>query len=64
MLILTQKLPNIQEKIAAAPDMSYSIGVFIGTMLPFVVLCFFAYLMYSYAKGRNNNDFTDRKSVV
>lgn len=59
MLILTQELPNIQEKIAAAPDSAYTIGVLIGTMLPFVVLCFFAYLMYGYAKGKKDMDFTN-----
>ena len=39
---------NINEKINNAPDSSYEIGVFIGTMLPFVVLVTIAFLIYKY----------------
>ncbi len=46
---------NIEEKIQNAPDKNYEIGVFIGSILPFVVLACIAYLMYSRAKKRNNN---------
>ncbi|MEC3906172.1 hypothetical protein VOI54_04030 [Tamlana sp. 2201CG12-4] len=44
---------NIEEKIKNAPDKGYEIGVFIGAMLPFVVLVALAYLMYRYNKKRN-----------
>ena len=37
---------NIEEKIQNAPDKSYEIGVFIGSMLPFVILVVIAYLLY------------------
>jgi hypothetical protein len=41
---------NIEEKIKNAPDSTYEIGVFIGSMLPFVVLVVTAYLIYRYNK--------------
>ena len=44
---------NIEEKIQNAPDKGYEIGVFIGSMLPFVILVALAYLMYRYNKKRN-----------
>jgi hypothetical protein len=44
---------NIDEKIKNAPDSNYGIGVFIGTMLPFVVLVIIAYLIYRYNKNKN-----------
>jgi hypothetical protein len=44
---------NIEEKIKNAPDQGYEIGVFIGSMIPFVVLVALAYLMYRYNKKRN-----------
>lgn len=43
---------NINEKIENAPDASYEIGVFIGSMLPFVVLVTLAYIIYRYNKNR------------
>ena len=43
---------NIEEKIKNAPNSSYEIGVFIGSMLPFVLLVVIAYLIYSYNKNR------------
>lgn len=43
---------NIDEKLKAAPDDSYGIGVFIGTLLPFVVLVVIAYVIYRYNKNR------------
>lgn len=43
---------NINEKINDAPDSSYEIGVFIGTMLPFVVLVTIAFLIYKYNKNK------------
>ena len=45
---------NIEEKIKNAPDTGYEIGVFIGSMLPFVVLVVVAYLIYRYNKKRIN----------
>lgn len=44
---------NIDEKIKNAPDDDYSIGIFIGSMLPFVILVIIAYLLYRYNKNRN-----------
>ena len=44
---------NIEEKIQNAPDKGYEIGVFIGSMLPFIILVGIAYLMYRYNKKRN-----------
>ena len=43
---------NIEEKIQNAPDKSYEIGVFIGSMLLFVILVVIAYLLYRYNKNR------------
>ncbi|WP_296381824.1 hypothetical protein [Winogradskyella sp.] len=43
---------NIDEKLKEAPDNSYSIGVFIGTILPFVILVIIAYAIYRYNKNR------------
>jgi len=47
---------NIEEKIKNAPDDSYGIGVFIGSMLPFVVLVIIAYAIYRYNKNRINKE--------
>lgn len=43
---------NIEEKLKKAPDSSYEIGVFIGTMLPFVILVLIAYAIYRYNKKK------------
>ncbi|MGB5420197.1 hypothetical protein [Algibacter sp.] len=45
---------DIEEKIKSAPDKGYEIGIFIGSMLPFVILVALAYLVYRYNKKRNN----------
>ncbi|MBD0831151.1 hypothetical protein [Aestuariibaculum sediminum] len=45
--------PDIENKIKHAPDKAYEIGVFIGTMLPFILLVILAYLVYRYNKIRN-----------
>lgn len=45
---------DINEKINNAPDAAYKIGVFIGTMLPFIVLVAIAYFIYRYYKNRDN----------
>jgi len=55
LLSLIQDI-NIEEKINKAPDSSYEIGVFIGSMLPFVVLAVIAYLIYRYNKKRINKE--------
>jgi len=41
---------TIEEKIQNAPDEAYQIGVFIGSMLPFLLLVLLAYLIYRYNK--------------
>ena len=43
---------DINEKINNAPDASYKIGVFIGTLLPFIVLVVIAYFIHRYFKNR------------
>jgi len=43
---------NIDQKLKEAPNDNYSIGVFIGTLLPFVVLVIIAYAIYRYNKNR------------
>jgi len=47
---------DIEEKISNAPDSKYEIGVFIGAMIPFVVLVAIAYLMFRYSK-KNKDKF-------
>ncbi|WP_372936099.1 hypothetical protein [Seonamhaeicola sp.] len=58
MLLLTTLLQqvDIEEKIKHAPDKGYEIGVFIGSMLPFVILVLLAYVIYRYNKKRMNKD--------
>ena len=51
LLTLLQQV-DIEEKIQNAPDSQYEIGVFIGTMLPFVVLVLIAYAIYRYNKNK------------
>ena len=46
---------NIEEKIENAPDSGYEIGVFIGSMLPFLVLVLIAYLIYRHNKNKMKN---------
>lgn len=53
---LIQDVSDIEEKIKTAPDNSYEIGVFIGSMLPFVVLVVIAYAVYRYNKNRINKE--------
>ena len=47
---------NIEEKIKNAPDSGYEICVFIGSMIPFVVLAAIAYTIYYYNKKRANKE--------
>lgn len=44
----------IEEKMQNAPDSAYEIGVFIGSMLPFVFLVLLAYFIYWYNKNKKN----------
>jgi high-affinity Fe2+/Pb2+ permease len=54
-LILLFQQANIDEKIKNASDNGYLIGVWIGYLLPFVILVAIAYFMYSRAKKRQND---------
>jgi len=45
---------DIEKKLKDAPDSQYEIGVFIGSMLPFVVLVIIAYAIYRYNKNKMN----------
>ncbi|WP_242157238.1 hypothetical protein [Aestuariivivens sediminis] len=56
MLLAVLQQVNIEEKIKNAPDKGYEIGVFIGSMIPFVVLVVLAYLLYRYNKKRINKE--------
>jgi hypothetical protein len=47
---------DIDQKLKDAPDSSYGIGVFIGTLLPFMVLVAIAYAIYRYNKNKLNKD--------
>lgn len=47
---------DINEKIKNAPDNGYLIGVWIGNILPFVLIVGAAYWMYSRAKNRQNEE--------
>ena len=50
-LILLQQV-DIEKKLEEAPHAGYSIGVFIGTMLPFVILVLIAYAIFRHNKNR------------
>ena len=52
LLVLLLQEINIDEKLKEAPDSNYGIGVFIGTLLPFVILVIIAYTIYRYNKNR------------
>jgi hypothetical protein len=54
LITLIQQV-NIDEKIKNAPDNGYLIGIWIGYVLPFVILVGVAYVMYSRAKKRQND---------
>ncbi|MFL0353302.1 hypothetical protein [Xanthomarina sp. GH4-25] len=55
IISLLQKV-DINEKINNAPDNSYEIGVFIGSLLPFVTLVIIAYAIFRYNKNKSNNE--------
>ena len=56
LLITLLQEVNIDEKLKHAPDSNYGIGVFIGTLLPFVILVIIAYGIYRYNKNRYKED--------
>jgi hypothetical protein len=56
LLITLLQEVNIDEKLKEAPDSNYGIGVFIGTLLPFVVLVIIAYAIYRYNKNRYKDE--------
>jgi len=58
MMLLTTLIQDskIEEKINSAPDSGYEIGVFIGSMLPFVILVLVAFAIYRYNKKRINKE--------
>jgi len=43
---------DVEQKLKDAPDKQYAIGVFIGEMLPFVILIALAYFFFYQAKKR------------
>ncbi|MBT8258529.1 MAG: hypothetical protein KJO49_08660 [Bacteroidia bacterium] len=45
---------DIEKKLDEAPDNAYSIGVLIGSLLPFILLVVAAYLIFRYQKRRMN----------
>ena len=51
LLALLQNV-DIEEKMKNAPDSQYGIGVFIGSMLPFVILAIIAFAIYRYNKKK------------
>ncbi|MBU2921505.1 hypothetical protein KO504_09150 [Winogradskyella psychrotolerans] len=56
LLITILQDGNIDEKLKNAPDSSYGVGVFIGTLLPFVVLVLIAFAIYRYNKNRYKDE--------
>lgn len=47
---------DINKKLEEAPDSSYGIGVFIGTLLTFLILVLIAYIIFRYNKKRMKDD--------
>ncbi|MFK5889160.1 MAG: hypothetical protein QM486_00335 [Flavobacteriaceae bacterium] len=45
---------DVEKKLKDAPDNQYAIGVFIGEMLPFVILIGLAYFFFYLAKKKRN----------
>lgn len=54
-LLLIQNT-DIDQKLADAPDASYGVDVFIGTILPFLILVIIAYAIYRSRKKRLNDN--------
>jgi hypothetical protein len=55
LIAITLQIVDIEDKIKKAPDSSYEIGVFIGSMLPFVALVVIAFLIYRRYKNKLKN---------
>lgn len=55
-LVTLYQQVNIEEKIKNAPDKGYEIGVFIGGMLPMVILVLIAYAIYRHNKKRMDRE--------
>lgn len=55
-LILLLQNTGIDQKLKDAPGSSYGIGVFIGTILPFVILVIIVYFIYRNRKKRFKDD--------
>jgi len=47
---------DVEKKLKEAPDNQYAIGVFIGEMLPFVILIALAYFFFYWAKKKRKNN--------
>jgi len=45
---------DVEKKLKDAPDNNYAIGVFIGEMLPFIILIALAYFFFYLAKKKRN----------
>lgn len=51
-IFLTIQQHAVEEKLKAAPDGNYQIGLLIGSFIPFVVLVGIAYFLYYQAKKK------------
>lgn len=56
LISIAQTVEEIEDKIKNAPDSGYEIGVFIGSLIPFVVLVLIAYTIYRYNKNQSDRD--------
>ena len=58
LLLISLQETEIDRKLEEAPDNAYAIGVWIGTLLPFLLLVVAAYLIFRYQKRRmDEKDF-------
>jgi len=51
ILLFIQQV-DIEKKLKEAPDSGYAIGIFIGDMLPYIILVGLAYYLYYKARNR------------
>jgi len=51
LLLFIQQV-DIAKKLKEAPDSGYAIGIFIGNMLPYILLVGLAYYLYYKARNR------------
>ena len=56
LFITSLQKVNIEEKIQNTPDKGYEIGVFIGSIIPFIVLVIIAYMLHYAGKKRNKDN--------